>query len=283
MSARGGFLREWHLAVPLALFFVAFVLAPLAMLIVVSSYEDTSLSAKSGAQYVKFVSDPFNRFVLWNTLWLAFQTTLVALLLGFPLAYVYTRAPRRLQPLLILFVILPLLTSAVVRTFAWVVILGREGIVNNALVALRWVDAPLRLLYTPDAVVLALAQIELPLMVLPIITSLAAIDPNLRAASEVLGARKWRTLWRVTIPLSIPGVLAGSLLVFAGAASNFVTQTLIGGGQNIFMPYYIYQQAIQVNNYPFAATIAILLLVSVLAIVVAVNLAGRRAPGYVHA
>jgi putative spermidine/putrescine transport system permease protein len=149
--------------------------------------------------------------------------------------------------------------------------------------ALEWVGAPLRLLYTQDAVVVALAQIELPLMVLPIITSLSAIDPNLRAASEVLGARKWRTLWQVTLPLSIPGVLAGSLLVFAGAASNFVTQTLIGGGQNIFMPYYIYQQAIQVNNYPFAATIAVLLLVGVLAIVVILNFFGRRAPGFVHA
>jgi putative spermidine/putrescine transport system permease protein len=274
--------REWQLVLPLTVFFVAFVFAPLAMLAVISAYTDPTFSTPGATQYVKFLTDPFNLLVLWNTLWLALKTTLLALIVGFPLAYLYTRTPRRLQGLLMLIIVLPLLTSAVVRTFAWVVILGREGIVNSLLAALHWAAAPLGLLYTPGAVALALAQIELPLMVLPLITALTAIDPNLRDASAVLGARQWRTFFQVTLPLSVPGLLAGCLLVFAGAASNFVTQTLVGGGQNIFMPYYIYQQAIQVSNYPFAATIAILLLVTVLAVVLGFNLLGRRARGFIH-
>ena len=129
---------------------------------------------------------------------------------------------------------------------------------------------------------MALAQIEMPLMVLPLITALSNIDPNLRHASQVLGAGRWRTFFLVTLPLSMPGLLAGCLLVFAAAASAFVTQTLVGGGQLMFMPFYIYQQAIQANNYPFAATIAMALLASVLVIVTVVNILGRRSKGFVH-
>ncbi len=274
--------RDWQLTLPLAVFFAAFVFAPLALLGGVSLHDDMAMKESGVAQYVKFLGDGFNLSVLGQTLWLALRTTLVALVIGYPLAYLYTLAPRGVQRLLILVIVLPLLTSAVVRTFAWVVILGRQGIVNNLLLELGWIATPLKLLYTQTAVTIALAQIEMPLMVLPIITALANIDPNLRQASSALGAGQWRTFWQVTLPLSAPGLLAGCLLVFAAAASAFVTQTLVGGGQLMFMPFYIYQQAIQANNYPFSATVAILLLVSVLVIVTAVNFLGRRSKGFVH-
>jgi putative spermidine/putrescine transport system permease protein len=143
-------------------------------------------------------------------------------------------------------------------------------------------EAPLRLLYTPSAVVIALAQIQLPLLVLPVITALANVDPNLRHASHVLGAGRWRTFFEVTLPLSTPGLLAGCLLVYAGSVSAFVTQTLVGGGQLMLMPQYMYQQAIQANNYPFAAAVAMILLVAVLAIVVLVNILSRRTQARVH-
>lgn len=271
------------LAVPLGLFFAVFVLLPLLLLVFVSTYADPSMTAHSGIQYTRFLGDAFNRGVLFGTLGLGLQVTLLSLLLGLPLAYGYTLVPPRWQGLLMLLIVLPLLTSAVVRTFAWVVILGRQGIVNTSLLELGWIDAPLRLLYTQGATVVALTQIELPLMVLPLITALLNIDPNLRQASLALGAGHWRTLWEVTLPLAIPGLLAGSLLVFASSVSAFVTQTLVGGGQNILMPFYMYQQAIQANNYPFAAAIAVLLLVSVLVVVTLVNVLGRRARGFVHA
>ncbi|GAA5232419.1 ABC transporter permease [Verticiella sediminum] len=271
------------LAVPLGLFFVAFVFAPILLLGYVSLHNDPMLSEPGVAQYVKFLGDAFNLAILGNTLWLGVKVTLLAMLVGFPLAYLYTQAPARWQGLLLLLIILPLLTSSVVRTFAWVVILGRQGIINTALLELGWIAEPLRLLYTDTAVVVALAQIELPLMVLPLISALTALDPNLHQASLALGAGHWRTFLKVTLPLSAPGLLAGSLLVFASSISAFVTQTLVGGGQNIYMPFYMYQQAVQANNYPFAAAIAILLLVSVLAVVVLINALGRRSKGFVHA
>ena len=271
------------LALPLGIFFLFFVFAPMLLLGWVSLYEDPQLSRMGLAQYIKFLGDGFNLAVLADTLWLGLKVTLLTMLIGFPLAYLYTQAPARWQGLLMLLIVLPLLTSSVVRTFAWVVILGREGIINTVLLDLGWIAEPLKLLYTPGGVTVALAQIELPLMVLPLITALMNTDANLRQASLALGAGHWRTFWQVTLPLTMPGLLAGSLLVFASSVSAFVTQTLVGGGQQMFMPYYMYQQAIQANNYPFAAAIAMLLLASVLAVVVAINALGRRSRGFVHA
>ncbi|HSU23074.1 MAG TPA: ABC transporter permease [Variovorax sp.] len=271
------------LSLPLGLFFVAFVLAPMLLLAWVSLHDDAGMTRVGFGQYAKFLTDAFNLAVLGNTLWLGLEVTALTLVIGFPLAWLYTQAPGRWQGPLMLLIILPLLTSSVVRTFAWVVILGRQGIVNTALLDLGWIAEPLKLLYTPGAVAVALAQIELPLMVLPLITALMNVDPNLRQASLALGAGHWRTFARVTLPLSMPGLLAGALLVFASSVSAFVTQTLVGGGQQMFMPYYMYQQAIQANNYPFAAAIAMLLLVCVLAVVVAINALGRRSRGFVHA
>jgi putative spermidine/putrescine transport system permease protein len=274
--------RSVGLVLPLGLFFAVFVFVPLALLAYVSLHGTGNASTLGLAQYRKFFFDAFNLGILGATLLLAAKATLLALLVGYPLAYLYTLASKNSQRLLILLIVLPLLTSAVVRTFAWVVILGRQGIVNTMLLSVGWIALPLKLLYTPNAVAVALAQIEMPLMVLPLITALSNIDPNLRQASHVLGAGRWRTFFVVTLPLSIPGLLAGCLLVFAGAASAFVTQTLVGGGQLMYMPFYIYQQAIQAGNYPFAATVAIALLASVLVIVTAANLLGRRARGFVH-
>ena len=283
MSAPATLQPRLALSVPLGLFFAMFVFAPLALLAFVSFHNDPNLSQVGIAQYLKFASDRFNLGVLAGTLTLGVATTLLALLIGYPLAWLYTQATPRWQSLLMLVILLPLLTSSVVRTFAWVVILGRQGIVNTSLLELGVIAEPLKLLYTPGAVVVALAQIELPLIVLPLITALSNIDGSLRQASLALGAGHWRTFTQVTLPLSMPGLLTGCLLVFASSASAFVTQTLVGGGQNIFMPFYMYQQAIEDNNYPFAATIAMLLLVSVLAVVFLMNAFGRRSKGFVHA
>ncbi|MCZ2496557.1 ABC transporter permease subunit [Xylophilus sp. Kf1] len=271
------------LSLPLGLFFVVFVLAPMALLAWVSLHDDSGMTRQGFGQYVRFLGDEFNLAVLGNTLWLGLKVTLLTVLIGFPLAYLYTLAPRRWQGLLMLLIVLPLLTSSVVRTFAWVVILGRQGIVNMALLQTGLIAEPLKLLYTPTGVTVALAQIELPLMVLPLITALTNLDPHLRQASLALGAGHWRTFVQVTLPLSMPGLLAGALLVFASSVSAFVTQTLVGGGQQMFMPFYMYQQAIQAGNYPFAAVIAVLLLACVLAVVVLINAAGRRSRGFVHA
>jgi putative spermidine/putrescine transport system permease protein len=180
-------------------------------------------------------------------------------------------------------VILPILTSVVVRTFSWIVILGRQGIINQIALSLGLVREPLTLLYTETGVVMVLAQVQMPLMVLPILTVLSKIDPNLADASRALGAGEWRTLWRVTIPLSLPGVIAGCILTYTACITAFVTQTLIGGARLIYMPLHIYQQAIGANNWPFAATISVVFMVAVLTIVAVLGALGRRSETYAQA
>jgi putative spermidine/putrescine transport system permease protein len=273
---------ELKLAWPLGAFFLVFFLTPLILLFFISLHTDTTMMHFGLTQYAKFLLDPFSLRVLGSTLWLGVEVTALCLLLGFPLAWLYVRVPSWLQGALMLIVLLPLLTSVVVRTFAWIVILGRQGIVNTMLLNLGFIDSPLRLLYTEGGVVVALAQVQMPLMVLPLITALSRIDPNLADASSALGAGYWRTFWKVTLPLTLPGIIAGCLLTYAAALSAFITQTLVGGGQMLFMPMYLYQQASTLNNWPFAAAISFIFLVAVLAVITIFNMLAKISQGYAN-
>lgn len=270
-------------ATPLAAFFVLFFLAPLLLLVVISFYATPELKSFGFDQYVKIATDGFTLPVLFDTLWLGLQTTLLCLLLGYALAWCYVRSPGSLQKLLMLAILMPLLTSVVVRTFAWVVILGRQGIVNSVLTEFGWIDAPLKLLYTRGGLIVTLANVQLPLMVLPLITALQKLDPNLEDASSALGASALRTFVRITLPLTLPGIVAGCLLTFAASITAFISQSLIGGGQMLFMPMYIYQQASSLQNWPFAAAISLVFLVAVMLCVTLFNYLGRLSRGHVAA
>ena len=273
---------EAPLALPLAAFFVAFFVAPLCVLVGVSLFAEPEMRTWSVGQYVKFFGDPFNLSILWGTLWLGVKATLLCLLFGYPLAWVASRAPARWQSALVFVVILPILTSVVVRTFSWIVILGRQGILNKILLGLGLAAEPVRLLFTEWGVVLVLAQVQMPLMVLPLLTTLTRIDPNLADASAALGAGAWRTFRRVTLPLSIPGVIAGCILTYAACVTAFITQTLIGGARLIYMPLHVYQQAVGANDWPFAGAISVIFMVAVLAVVGLLNQLGRLSRGYAH-
>ena len=272
-----------RLAAPLAIFYAAFFLAPLLILCYVSLHVDPEMTRFGFTQYAKFLFDPFSLAVLGHTMWIGVEVTLLCLVLGLPLAWLYVRAPGWAQSTLMLVILLPLLTSVVVRTFSWIVILGRQGIVNTTLTSLGLIDAPLKLLYTEAGMVVALAQVQMPLMVLPLITALSKLDPSLLDASSALGAGEWRTFRKVILPLTLPGIVAGCLLTYAAAITAFITQTLVGGGQMLFMPMYIYQQATTLSNWPFAAAISIIFLGAVLVALSLFSLLGRLSKGYAHA
>ena len=265
---------------PLAALFVAFFVAPLIVLVALSLHAEAAMRTFTLAHYVKFFTDPFNYSILWDTLWLGVKATLVCLLFGYPIAWICARANARWQSVLVFLVILPILTSVVVRTFSWIVILGRQGVINQIALGLGLTSDPLRLLYTEFGVIVVLAQVQMPLMVLPILTVLSKIDPNLADASRVLGAGEWRTLFRVTLPLSLPGVIAGCILTYTACVTAFVTQSLIGGARLLYMPLHIYQQAVGANNWPFAAAISVIFMVAVLAAVAVLNMAARRSETY---
>jgi len=252
---------------------VAFFVAPLAVLLAMSFARDADMHALTLANYVKFFTDPFNYSILWDTLMLGVKATLLCLLFGYPVAWIANRASARWQAVLLFLIILPIMTSVVVRTFSWIVILGRQGVLNRIAMGLGLTSEPLRLLFTEPGVVIVLAQVQMPLMVLPILTVMSKLDPNLADASRVLGAGEWRTLWRVTLPLSLPGVL-----MYSASVTAFVTQTLIGGARLVYMPLHIYQQAIGANNWPFAAAISIIFMVAVLCVVALLNMLMRVTP-----
>lgn len=272
----------WTLALPLCGFFVLFFAGPLAILIVESVAAPAGRSGPSAAHYVGFLTDPFYLSILWSTLWLGVKVTLLCLVLAYPLAWLMSRVSARMQSVLLFIVVLPLLTSVVVRTFAWIVILGSQGVFNKALLALGLIERPLRMLFTESGVVLVLAQVMLPLMVLPLLATMSKVDHNLHDASSALGAGEWRTFWRVTLPLSVPGITAGCILVYTGSIAAFVTQTLIGSAQLIYMPLAIYQQALGANNWPFAAAMSVIFMTTVLIVVYFLNLAGRLARGNLY-
>jgi putative spermidine/putrescine transport system permease protein len=279
MAAQADQAKEWRLALPLAAFFALFFIAPLVLLIWVGFQSDRQMTGGLGLnQYAAFFGDRLNLAVLTGTLLLGVKATLLCLVAGYPLAWLCTRVSARVQALLVFLVVLPIVTSVVVRTFAWIVILGRRGMVNEAIVALGLSSEPLRLLFSEIGVVVVLAQVQMPLMVLPLITTLQRIDPNLASASAALGAGAWRTFFKITLPLSLPGIIAGTILTYTACVTAFVTQSLIGGSRLLFMPMLIFQQAMDLQNWPFAAAVSVIFMISVLLIVgVLVALSRSRA------
>jgi putative spermidine/putrescine transport system permease protein len=255
---------------------------PIAILLASSFQQAAGVSSFSLMQYSDFFQDSVNLKILTDTIFLGIQVTLGCLILGYPVAYIYTHAPAVWKGALTFLILLPLLTSAVVRTFGWVVILGKQGLVNTLLQNLGLIGEPIKLLFTHHGVAIAMTQIQLPLMILPIVASLAQVDPRLASASTSLGGGAWRTFWKVVFPLTLPGMISGCLLVFAITVSSFVTPSIIGGGQVAYMPTLIYQQAVVLLNGPFAAAVSAILLAVVLVVVFGLSALGQRSRAYIR-
>lgn len=221
--------------------------------------------------YVAFLSDPFFLNVLWRSLMIAAQVTLVCLVLGFPLAYWLSQLRGSVRALLYLAVLIPLLTSAVVRTFGWMILLANNGFLNKSLISVGILSGPLRLMYTEFGIVVALAEVLLPFMVLALDAALLNIDKQLYDAARNLGAGTVRIFCQVTLPLSMPGIVSGSVLVFSLAISAYVTPALIGGPRVPVMSTTIYQQGIALLNWPFGAAIAFVLLITLIILLTAIS------------
>lgn len=274
--------RSWPLAMPLAICFLAFFLAPLLILLGVSLFNDTQITDVGLATWRGFLSDPFYWKVTFDTVKLGFFTVIATLIIGVPLSVMYLKSGQKIQRVIILLVILPLLLSVVVRTFAWIVILSHEGVINQTLLYLGLISTPLRLLQTEIGLIISLTQIELPLMLLPLISVMSRIDLSMLDASAALGASKWRTFFKVILPLSVPGLIAGCTLVFASSTTAFISQTVIGGNRLVYLPLIVWQQSLVVYNWPLAAVASTMLLLSVLLCIVLIGLIGKKGMRYLH-
>ena len=247
--------RAWSLLGPGMLWLVLFFLVPL---LIMAAYSLMPRGTYGGVQpgftlqhYRRFF-DPLYLAILQRTVVWSLVCTAVCLLLGYPVAYLVARAGRWRAALLFL-VVLPFWTSFLVRTFAMIFLLRDSGLVNTLLLRLGLIDAPLTLLYTPFAVLLGLVYGFLPFMILPIYASLEKLDPTLLEAAETLGATPLAGFRRITLPLSLPGVVAGCFLVFIPAMGSFLTSDLLGGAKQLMIGNLIQNQFGAARNWPFGS------------------------------
>jgi putative spermidine/putrescine transport system permease protein len=221
------------LLAPITLLYVVGLLAPISFFLVMSLFRYEALElwipTETGENFARLFGDAYHRTIILRTLRIALLTTAGTLLLGYPLAYFLSRTASAWRGVLMFLVIAPLMTGVIVRTYGWIVLLGAEGTVNKLLVGLGLVDRPVQILQTERAVLIALVHILLPYMVFPVFSTLAGQDPNLVRAASTLGAGRWRAFREVTLPLSRPGILMGSALVFTLTAGAVVTPALLGG------------------------------------------------------
>jgi len=265
-------LLAWLLAVP------ATLLVALGLGLPVLSTFATTFGEAAGPfePYIDFFTSSFRRTVLLRTMEVALITTAISVVVGFATAWVVARAPGRIKSLLIIAAVFPLLTSVVVRSFAWLVILGKNGIVNEALLGLGLIGEPLSMLYTEGAVIVAMVYLFVPLMILTLVGVLEGIPQDLTDAATSLGATPAAAFRQVVLPMAVPGLIVGAVLVFTGSFTSYATPQLLGGERQMMMGTFLYQRAMVTFDWVGASTIAAVMTVVTLATVVLMSRLARK-------
>ena len=259
--------RSFLLITPAALWLIVFSIGPLLVIVIVSlasrgpfgriAYDYTF------GNYLR-AFDGIYLPAYWRTLWIAVLTTVACIVLSYPVAYYMAlRAPARWKPVLLVLTVIPFWTSFLIRTYAWIVLLRSEGVINSALIHAGIINEPFGLLYNDFSVMIGQVYGELPFMILPIFVALEHLDRRLLEAAQDLGANRFWTFARVTLPLSRPGLIAGSVLVFIPSLGAFVTPDLLGGAKSAMIGTLIQNQFTLLNQ-PFGSALSIVLGIAVL-------------------
>jgi len=257
----------FYLLLPILTLLLVFMVVPVFRIFILSFFDpDFTLR-----HYQKFYTVGIYPQVLLRTLTISLMVSACCLIVGYPVAYLMADVSDRTAKLLLIFVVLPMWTSILVRTYAWMVLLGRNGILNKLMIYFDIIAEPLKLLYTTKAVVLAMVQILVPLMILPLYATMKGIDRNLLKASHILGASPLRTFRRIFLPLSAPGIMAGCTLVFILAMAFFITPALVGGRRDIMIAMLIESQITRLLNWGFAAALSLILMAITLIIIAVFN------------
>jgi putative spermidine/putrescine transport system permease protein len=272
-TAPGKSRAPWLMSAPAFALFACLLLVPLGLTLVLSfQVFDHATGIKNTftlAHYAAVFTDDYYQAIFWRTFWISALTTLICVVVGAPEAYVLSRMRSPWRSILLLVVLAPLLVSVVVRAFGWSMLLGPEGLVNQAI---RAIGLPtMRILYTETAVVIALVHVMLPFMVIPVWTSLQKLDPGVEDAALSLQASHFTTLRRVIFPQVLPGILSGSLIVFGLSASAFAIPGLLGGRRLKMVATVVYDEYLHELNWPLGAAIAFTLLVANLVLMLSYN------------
>jgi len=271
----------WSLTAPATLFFGLLLAVPLLLTFILSLQGFDAnlggiLDSRSLHNYAAVLSDPYYYTIFLRTFVLSLLVTVLCVLIGVPEAYFLFRMRDPWRSLCLVMILGPLLISVVVRTLGWSILLGREGVINALLLKLGIIDHPLQMIFTFGAVTIAMVHVLVPLMVLSVWTSLTRLDPAVSQAARSLGAGRFKVMWRVVLPQITPGILSGSLIVFALTASAFATPALIGGRRLKVVATTAYDEFLCTLNWPLGAAIAIVLLLLNVAIIVGYNRAVER-------
>jgi putative spermidine/putrescine transport system permease protein len=275
-TTRNSTLTAAGLAGPATVYVAVGLLVPLAILFRYSLNQFVPgkfmVDALTAENYVKFFTDIYYTAVLTRTVRVALMTTVICLLMGFPLAYVLARTQTRYKNLLIMLVVLPLFVGNAVRAAGWMVAFGSKGVLNAGLMGLGVLSQPLEIMFTESAVIIGITAVNLPFMVLTLQSVIEGIDRSVEEAAFNLGATPLAMARRVLLPLAMPGILAGTLLTFILAMNAYATPVLLGGPRFQMMGPLVYNQFVQQNNWPFGGAIAFILMTGTLILTLAANL-----------
>jgi spermidine/putrescine transport system permease protein len=263
-------------------FYAVLVAAPVLLVI---AYMFASRGRFGGVEWT-FTLDNFGRAldplyldVLWNSLGIALAATVLALLIGYPTAFAISKLPERWRTVALILVVVPFWTNFLIRMYAWIVLLNTQGVVNDVLIWLGLTEERASLLYTEPAVIVGLVYVYLPLMILPLYASIERIDHELVEASANLGASRARTFFSVQLPLTLPGAIIGSILVFVPSLGNFVVPELLGGGKTVMVGNLIRDQFLKVQDWPFGSVLAMVVVVALVGLFVVQAIVTRRVEG----
>lgn len=241
-----------------------FMLIPLIYVIGISFL---TKGAYGGVTFKLNISNYINLFnsdyikVFADSIWLSLETTVICLILGYPFAYILANSDRRMKSILVVLLMLPFWTNSLIRTYGWNTLLRTEGIINNLLIKIGAINHPLEMLYTDGAVLLGMVYALLPFMILPLYTSIEKLDYSLIEAASDLGATKSRIFRRVIIPLTMPGIFAGSIQTFIPSLGFFFISDMMGGGKTMYIGNLIKNQFLSARNWPLGAVLSIVLIV----------------------
>ncbi|MGL4317651.1 MAG: ABC transporter permease [Pseudomonas sp.] len=278
-------LSAW-LLLPALGWLALFLLVPCLLVLVYSFFER---GAYGGIEYVftwenyQRAFDPLYLDILLRSAKIAGLATLFAVLIGYPAAYAIARAPQRRQAVYLFLVMLPFWSNYLIRTYAWIVLLNRKGLIASVLEPLGLYGELLDILYTEKAVILGLVYNYIPFVILAIYSSLSRINRELWEASNDLGASGWTTFRRIILPMSVPGIAAGAVFVFVLSIGNFITADLLGGKQVLMVGNLIYSQFLTARDWPFGSALAFFLIGIMLLLLFVQALLARRAQGVRHA
>jgi putative spermidine/putrescine transport system permease protein len=276
MSASGdGARRPYILSAPGLILFTAMLGTPLLMTLVLSFYSfDFTQGIQPGftlANYIEVISDPYFHKIFLRTFAISLAVTLICIVLGAPEAYILARMRNPWKSLFLIVILGPLLISVIVRTLGWALLLGSKGMISELLQLLRLSSEPVSLMFTTSGMIIALVHVLVPFMVLSVWASLQRIDAQVEDAALTLGAGKFTVWRRIVLPQIMPGILSGSLIVFALTASAFATPSIIGGRRLKVVATTVYDEYLNTLNWPLGAAIALLLLIANIAIIMSYN------------